>query len=39
MELFELQSNAYKNKIYETELKISIVGSKDYWKKYVGIME
>ena len=38
MELFELQSNAYKNKILnETELKISIeAGSKDYWKKYVG---
>ena len=38
MELFELQKNAYKNKILkETKLKISIeAGSSDCWKKYVG---
>ncbi len=38
MELFDLQSNVYKNKILnETKFKISIeAGSIDYWKKYVG---
>ena len=38
MELFDLQSNRYKNKILnETKLKISIeAGSSDCWKKYVG---
>ena len=38
MELFDLQSNKYKDKILnETKLKISIeAGSKDCWKKYVG---
>ena len=38
MELFELQSNSYKNKILEeTKFKISIeAGSSDCWKKYVG---
>ncbi len=38
MELFELQSKSYKNKILrETQLKISIeAGSSDCWKKYVG---
>ncbi len=38
MELFESQSNNYKNKILnETKLKISIeAGSSDCWKKYVG---
>ncbi len=38
MELFELQSKSYKNKILEeTKLKISIeAGSSDCWKKYVG---
>ncbi len=38
MELFEKQSNRYKNKILnETKLKISIeAGSSDCWKKYVG---
>ena len=38
MELFDLQSNKYKNKILsETKLKISIeAGSSDCWKKYVG---
>ena len=38
MELFDLQSNVYKNKVLnETKLKISIeAGSSDYWKKYVG---
>ena len=38
MELFELQTNTYKNKILkETQLKISIeAGSIDCWKKYVG---
>ncbi len=38
MELFELQSNNYRNKILnETKYKISIeAGSSDYWKKYVG---
>ncbi len=38
MELFDLQSNAYKNKILnETKLKISIEsGSSDCWRKYVG---
>ena len=38
MELFDLQSNRYKNKILnETKLKISIeAGSTDCWKKYVG---
>ena len=38
MELFELQSKSYKNKILEeTKIKISIeAGSSDCWKKYVG---
>ena len=38
MELFDLQSNRYKNKILnETKLKISIeAGSSDCWKKYLG---
>ena len=38
VELFDLQSNSYKNKILEeTKFKISIeAGSSDYWKKYVG---
>ena len=38
MELFDLQSNRYKDKILnETKLKISIeAGSSDCWKKYVG---
>ncbi|MDC3125957.1 transketolase, partial [Candidatus Pelagibacter sp.] len=38
MELFDLQSNLYKNKILnETKVKISIeAGSSDCWKKYVG---
>ena len=38
MELFELQSKSYKNKILEeTKFKISIeAGSSDYWKKYLG---
>ena len=38
MELFNLQSNLYKNKILkETNLNISIeAGSSDSWKKYVG---
>ena len=38
MELFELQSKKYKDKILnETKLKISIeAGSSDCWKKYVG---
>ncbi len=38
MELFDLQSNRYKNKILnETKLKISIeAGSSSCWKKYVG---
>jgi len=38
MELFEIQSKSYKNKILkETKFKISIeAGSSDYWKKYVG---
>jgi transketolase len=38
MELFESQSDNYKNKILnETKLKISIeAGSSDCWKKYVG---
>ncbi len=38
MELFELQSKSYKNKILkETKFKISIeAGSIDCWKKYVG---
>ncbi len=38
MELFELQSKFYKNKILEeTKFKISIeAGSSDCWKKYVG---
>ncbi len=37
MELFELQSKSYKNKILEeTKFKISIeAGSSDCWKKYV----
>ena len=37
MELFDLQSKKYKNKILnETKLKISIeAGSSDCWKKYV----
>ena len=39
MELFDLQSKSYKNKILEeTKFKISIeAGSSDCWKKYVGI--
>ncbi len=38
MELFELQSKSYKNKILEeSKFKISIeAGSSDCWKKYVG---
>ena len=38
MELFDLQSNSYKNKILnESKFKITIeAGSTDYWKKYVG---
>ena len=38
MELFDLQSKSYKNKILEeTKLKISIeAGSSDCWRKYVG---
>ena len=38
MELFDLKSNGYKNKILnETKLKISIeAGSSVCWKKYVG---
>ncbi len=38
MDLFELQSKTYKNKILkETKFKISIeAGSSDCWKKYVG---
>ncbi len=38
MELFDLQSKRYKNKILsETKFKISIeAGSSDCWKKYVG---
>ena len=38
MELFELQSKSYKNKILEeTKFKISIeAGSIDCWKKYIG---
>ncbi len=38
MELFELQSKSYKNKILEeTKFKISIeAGSSNCWKKYVG---
>ena len=38
MELFELQSKSYKNKILkETKFKISIeAGSSDCWKKYIG---
>ena len=38
MELFDLQSNNYKNKILnETKLKISIeAGSTKCWKKYIG---
>ncbi len=38
MELFELQSKSYKNKILkETKFKISIeAGSSGCWKKYVG---
>ncbi|MDC3042675.1 transketolase [Candidatus Pelagibacter sp.] len=38
MELFELQSKSYKNRILkETKFKISIeAGSSDCWKKYVG---
>ncbi len=38
MELFELQSKSYKNKILEeTKFKISIeAGASDCWKKYVG---
>ncbi len=38
MELFELQSKSYKNKILEeTKFKISIeAGTSDCWKKYVG---
>ena len=38
MELFDLQSNSYRNKILnETKFKISIeAGSTDCWKKYIG---
>ena len=38
MELFDLKSNGYKNKILsDTKFKISIeAGSSDCWKKYVG---
>ena len=38
MELFDLQSKNYKDKILnETKFKISIeAGSSDCWKKYVG---
>ena len=38
MEIFELQSISYKNKILkETKFKISIeAGSRDCWKKYIG---
>jgi len=38
MDLFELQSKTYKNKILkETKFKISIeAGSRDCWKKYIG---
>ena len=38
MDLFELQSKSYKNKILkETKFKISIeAGSSDFWKKYIG---
>ena len=38
MDLFELQSKTYKNKILEeTKFKISIeAGSSDCWKKYLG---
>ena len=38
MDLFELQSKTYKNKILkETKFKISIeAGSSDCWKNYVG---
>ena len=38
MELFDLQSKSYKNKILEeTKFKISIeAGSSDCWKKYLG---
>ena len=38
LELFDLQSKSYKNKILEeTKLKISIeAGSSDCWKKYIG---
>ncbi len=38
MELFDLQSDRYKNKILnETKIKISIeAGSSDSWKKYLG---
>ena len=38
MELFDLQSNNYQNKILnETKLKISIeAGSTKCWKKYIG---
>ena len=38
MNLFDIQSNSYKNKILnETKYKISIeAGSSNYWKKYVG---
>ncbi len=38
MELFELQSKTYKNKILkETKFKISIeAGSSDCWRKYIG---
>ena len=38
MELFDLQSNAYKDKILnETKINISVeAGSIDCWKKYTG---
>ncbi len=38
MDLFEVQSKSYKNKILnETKFKISIeAGSSDCWKKYIG---
>jgi transketolase len=37
-DLFDVQSNSYKNKIMnETKIKISIeAASTDCWKKYVG---
>ena len=40
MDLFELQSKTYKNKILkETKFKISIeAGSSDCWKKYLSLI-